>query len=399
MKRIRQQADVDAVPRTACAARSGAGLYRGLFAAPGIARVWVSKGAKPARGETVRRAGVITLLAFLVSTALASGAARAGRSAAAAVPIQKIADVPLGGRTTRLDYASLDPSRHLLFVAHLGDSQVIVFDVQASRVVGRVAGVSSVHGVLALPELNRVYATATATGTGEVVAIDPATLTVIARVPTGGYPDGLAYAPGSHKLYVSDEKAGNEAVIDVRSNTRIATIALGGEAGNTQYDSITGHIFVNAQTRNQLVEIDPASDKIIARYDLPGAQRNHGLLIDPEHRLAFIACEGNDTLIAFDMRTMRPLASFPVGSGPDVIAYDPVFKYLYVASEAGPVSVFRVATGSVKKLGDEFIGPNAHVVAVDPATHRVYFPLKNLNGHTAMRIFEAIDRQVDHVRL
>jgi YVTN family beta-propeller protein len=393
MKRIQQREEIDGVSRAARAAQSGAGLFVALASA----HVWVSKGAKPARSGTVRRAGVMTLLAFSVITASASGAARAESSPAAAVPLEKVSDVPLGGRTTRLDYASLDPGRHLLFVAHLGDSQVIVFDVQASRVVGRVAGVSSVHGVLALPELNRVYATAT--GTGEVVAIDPATLTVIARVPTGGYPDGLAYAPGSHKLYVSDEKAGNEAVIDVRSNTRIATIALGGEAGNTQYDSITGHIFVNAQTRNQLVEIDPASDKIIARYDLPGAQRNHGLLIDPEHRLAFIACEGNDTLIAFDMRTMRPLASFPVGSGPDVIAYDPVFKYLYVASEAGPVSVFRVATGSVKKLGDEFIGPNAHVVAVDPATHRVYFPLKNLSGHTAMRIFEAIDRQVDHVRL
>jgi YVTN family beta-propeller protein len=345
------------------------------------------KGAKPAHSETVRRAAVVTFLAFSIIAASASGAARAESSPAAAVPLEKVSDVPLGGRTTRLDYASLDPGRHLLFVAHLGDSQVIVFDVQASRVVGRVAGVSSAHGVLALPELNRVYATAT--GRGEVVAIDPATLAVIARVPTGGYPDGLAYVPGSHKLYVSDEKAGNEAVIDVRSNTRIATIALGGEAGNTQYDSITSHIFVNVQTRNQLVEIDPASDKIIARYDLPGAKGNHGLLIDSEHRLAFVACEGNDTLIAFDLRTMRPLASFPVGSGPDVIAYDPAFKYLYVASEAGPVSVFLVATGSVTKLGDEFIGPNAHVVAVDSATHRVYFPLKNSNGHTAMRIFEA----------
>jgi hypothetical protein len=51
--------------------------------------------------------------------------------------------------------------------------------------------------------------------------------------------------------------------------------------------------------------------------------------------------------------------------------------------------MFRVATGSVTKLGDEFVGPNAHVVAVDAATHRIYFPLKNLNGHTALRIFEA----------
>src|ERR1700738_4998923 len=39
----------------------------------------------------------------------------------------------------------------------------------------------------------------------------------------------LAYAPDAHKLYVSDEMGGNEAVIDVRTNKRVATIALGGE--------------------------------------------------------------------------------------------------------------------------------------------------------------------------
>jgi YVTN family beta-propeller protein len=388
MKGIQQSLpEIDRVMHTATAVRSRGRLSGGLIAALAISRAWVSRGAEAARDGPMRRPCAITLLALSLVTTLASGAACAERSAATAVPIEKVADVPLGGRTTRLDYASLDPGRHLLFIAHLGDSEVIVFNVQASRVVGRVAGVSSVHGVLALPELNRVYATAP--GKSEVVAIDPATLTVIARVSTGGYPDGLAYAPGDHKLYISDEEAGNEAVIDVRSNTRIATIALGGGAGNTQYDSVTRHIFVNVQTRNQLVEIDPATDKIIARYDVPGAKGNHGLLIDPEHRLAFIACEGNDTLIVFDMRTMRPVSSFQVGSGPDVLAYDPGFKYLYVASESGPVSVFRIATGTVTKLGDGFIGPNAHVVAVDPMTHRVYFPLKNLDGHTALRIFKA----------
>jgi YVTN family beta-propeller protein len=192
--------------------------------------------------------------------------------------------------------------------------------------------------VLVIPELDRVYATAT--GTSEVVAIDPSTLTVTARVSTGGYPDGLAFAPDVHKLYISDERGGNEAVIDARSNTRIATITLGGKAGNTQYDPATKHIFVNLQTRNQLVEIDPATDVVVARYDIAGAKGNHGLLIDPEHRLAFTACEGNDTLIVFDMRTMRPVSSFQVGSDPDVLAYDPGLHFLYVASESGRYPYF-----------------------------------------------------------
>jgi hypothetical protein len=77
------------------------------------------------------------------------------------LPLIQVADVPLGGRPTRLDYASLDPDRHLLFIAHLGDGEVIVFDTLAARVITRIPDVASVHGVLAIPELSRVYASAT----------------------------------------------------------------------------------------------------------------------------------------------------------------------------------------------------------------------------------------------
>lgn len=302
------------------------------------------------------------------------------------LPLQNVADVPLGGKTTRFDYESFDSSRHLLFIAHLGDSEVVVFNTEMSRVVGRVADVSSVHGVLAIPELGRVYASAT--GANEVVVIDMATLRITARVPAGVYPDGMAYAPDTRKLYVSDETGDTVTVIDVTTNRRVGTIPLEGEAGNTQYDPASKHIFVNVQTRNQLFEIDPATDQIVGRIDVPGAQGNHGLLIDANQGLAFIACEGNDRLVVLDMRTMRVASSFEVGKDPDVLAYDPSLHLLYVAGEAGVVSMFRVERSTVSKLGDGHVGPNAHVVAVDPQTHRSYFPLKNLSGRTMLRILE-----------
>src|SRR4029079_12528031 len=112
---------------------------------------------------------------------------------AAGVPLQPVADIPLGGNTTRLDYASLDADRHLLFIAHLGDSAVVVFDTQARRVVARVANVSKVHGVRAIPPLRRVYASAT--GTNEVVAIDADSWQIIARGAAGVDLDGMVLPP------------------------------------------------------------------------------------------------------------------------------------------------------------------------------------------------------------
>ncbi|TAN17980.1 MAG: hypothetical protein EPN35_05500, partial [Rhodanobacter sp.] len=92
------------------------------------------------------------------------------------MPLTTLAEVPLPGRATRWDYASLDERSHLLFLAHLGDSAVVVFDTAQRKVVAIIPDVSSVHGVLYVPELDRVYASAT--GADEVVAIDAKTFKI-----------------------------------------------------------------------------------------------------------------------------------------------------------------------------------------------------------------------------
>ena len=304
--------------------------------------------------------------------------------AAAPLPLQRVVDIPLPGRSSRFDYQSIDLKLHRLFIAHLGDGTVTVVDTDAQRVVANIPGISEVHGVLAVPEKGRVYATAT--GRDEVAVLDARSLRVLATVPAGNYPDGLAYAPPVRKLYVSDEAGRTETVIDTDRNRRVATIALGGEAGNSRYDPVSRHVFVNDQTANQLVEIDPAADAIVGRHPLPGAEGSHGLLIDPKARLAFVACEGNARLLVVDLRTMRVRAGFPVGRDPDVLAFDPGLHLLYVASESGVVTVFRETRRGLEKLGEGFVAEGAHTVAVDPKTHRVYLPLPNIGGKPVLRV-------------
>jgi len=323
-------------------------------------------------------AGVLLVLAAGMPVSNQAG------NPASRLPLTTVADVPLPGNATRWDYASLDAKRHHLFLAHLGDSAVVVFDTAQRKVIATIPDVSHVHGVLYVPQRDRVYASAT--GTDEVVAIDAKTFKITARMPGGDYPDGMAYAPGVHKLYVSDEHGGTDTVIDVTSNKRVATSPLGGEVGNTQYDPVSRHIFVNAQTRDQLAEIDPAANKVVAWINLPGAKGNHGLYIDAPARLAFIACEGNDKLLVLDLTRRKLLAAFDVAKDPDVLAFDNSLGWLYVAGESGQVSVFKVRGQMVSALGTARLGPNAHVVAVDSVTHEAFFPLKPAHGKPMLRI-------------
>jgi len=186
------------------------------------------------------------------------------------LPLRTLRDVPLTGGATRFDYQSFDQNTGRLYIAHLGDSTMVVFDANKEAQAGEVKNLSRVHGILAVPKLHRVYASAT--GTNELAIIDDSTLQIIARAPAGDYPDGIAYAAKVNKIYVSDLHGKTDTVIDAKNNQRVATISLGGGAGNTQYDSVSEHIFVTVHGKNQLAEIDPPKDEVIARYTLPGCR-------------------------------------------------------------------------------------------------------------------------------
>jgi YVTN family beta-propeller protein len=334
------------------------------------------------------RTSAALIIGLLFIPYVTAGPSTDGVENASGLVMNRIADYPLPGRATRWDYMSLDPLRSRLFIAHLGDSTVVVFDTDSNAVVGTIANIGEVHGTLAVPDLGRVYATATMDN--EVVAIDARSLKILARIPTGQHPDGLAYAPDVHKLYVSDESGKTETVIDVQTNNRVATIQLGGDVGNTQYDPFSKHIFVNVQGVGELIEIDPRSDMILRRIPIPGVHGNHGLLIEPDLRLAFIADEDSNRLLVMDLNSTDIVAESAVGKGPDVLAYDPVLEILYVASESGVISEFKVSEQGVSKIDEIAIGSNAHTIAVDPATHKLYLPLKVIGKRSVLRVIQPV---------
>jgi hypothetical protein len=123
--------------------------------------------------------------------------------------------------------------------------------------------------------------------------------------------------------------------------------------------------------------VNPKTKRVIRRVSLPGCDHDHGLNVDAPRRLAFVACDGNSKLLTLDLRTMKVTGTASIGGSPDVLAFDPGLRRLYVAAETGEVAVFQERGRTLKKLGEDLLAPEAHVVAVDPTTHLVYFPLQS----------------------
>jgi len=178
--------------------------------------------------------------------------------------LDTVADVPMPGAAVRFDYQSMDTEHGRLYIAHMNDDHLVVFDTASRKVIANLDMFKRVHGVIAVPEISRVFASAT--GNHEMVAVDMQRLKIVGRAGPIEYPDGLAYAPGAQRVFVSDEHGAVDAVVDGQTNKLIKKVPLSGYAGNTVYDPDSKHILVAVHGVNEIVEIDPVEMTIIARH-------------------------------------------------------------------------------------------------------------------------------------
>ena len=304
---------------------------------------------------------------------------------ACAAGLQRVADIPLSGPTGRFDYAAFDAQQGVLWLNQMGANRTLVFDPKARAVVGVVDGLSRPTGITLAPELGLAFVSES--HSDHVAAVELDTRKLTAQFPTGRFPDGSAWVPEVGRLFVSNEAGGVETVIGGKPLRVEATIDLGGEAGMSAWDPVSQRVLVNVQTRNQIAAIDPHNLKIAARVALPSTCRhNHGLLVDAADRLAFVACDGNAKLLVLSLPGLKAVqAPLELGNDPDVLALDAPRHHLVVAAESGVVALFAITDRRLQPLWRDFVGPNAHVVAIDP-TGDLYFPLKALDGHPAVRV-------------
>lgn len=307
------------------------------------------------------------------------------QSASPKLPLSLVADVDLPGGSTRFDYQDLDAAQGHLVVAHMNDASVLVLDAKDGSVAKLLPNIPVPRGV-AIGD-GRIFVTSSPQ---TLVIIDGKSLSEIARVPTGNGPDGVGYDPVDKIVGVSDQRDGAVSLIGNAGSGQRFQLPLGKETGNVVFDASRNHFWaavVNDHPPDQLVEIDPVATKVITRIDLPGCDGAHGVRIHPDGKSALVACEDNDRLVRVDLGGAHALVSAPTGKGPDVMSVDPGLGWIYVAAESGDLVVFDIGKPGLTSIDREHPGDHAHSVAVDPATHRVFFPLmRGPQGKPVMRI-------------
>ena len=294
---------------------------------------------------------------------------------APSLPLVLVADVDLPGTSSRFDYQEVDSAHGQLVVAHMNASSVLVLDLADGHVRRELTGISTPRGVAIASEIGRIFVTSTP---GHLVIIDAIDLVETARVTVGSAPDGCGWDPADGIAATSDQTEGAISLIAMGGAGARTQVPLGAETGNVVYDARRGVFWitvVSASGPDQLVAVSPIAASVSTTIALPGCRGAHGLRLHPDGQSAFVACEDNATLARVELEGAHAVTTGAAPVAPDVMSIDPGIGWLYVAAESGDLTVFDIARPGVVLVGHDTPGGASHTIAVDPATHRVFFPL------------------------
>jgi len=133
-----------------------------------------------------------------------------------------------------------------------------------------------------------------------------------------------------------------------------------------------GKIYVNGEEKKEIVRIDVATNKVDARWPMPGCTSPHGLAIDTAGHQLFSTC-ANKVMTVVDTTSGAVVATLPIGQGTDAAAFDPARKRAFSSNGEGTITVVD-AKDPTKMSVIETVPTRVtgRTMGIDPATGRLF---------------------------
>ncbi len=120
--------------------------------------------------------------------------------------------------------------------------------------------------------------------------------------------------------------------------------------------------------------IDTLSGQLAGK--IGGLSRSHGIAIDARDGRGFISSGDSNTVVVFDLATLRVVQTIPVAAGPDAIVYEPISgRVLVFSGAAKAVTIFDAKTNQIYAViqlagTPEFAAASRHGLVYDNLTDR-----------------------------
>jgi outer membrane protein assembly factor BamB len=231
----------------------------------------------------------------------------------------------IAGPDGNWDYASFDPARRRVYIAH--ENVVITIDADTGKANTAFAQGAGLHSVVPVPRTDLIVTTNSGDNTAKVLSAVDGKL--LASIVTADDPDGAQYDPQSGLVIVASGDSGVLTLIDPKAMKAVGTIVVGGHLEFGASDG-KGRFFINVLDKNRIAIVDLTNRKVVGSYNLPGCKQPTGLAYVAGDRLIAVCVNGGVDVL--DANSGHNIASYNVPGFADAVIYDEQRRLAFVPS-------------------------------------------------------------------
>lgn len=206
-------------------------------------------------------------------------------------------------------------------------------------------------------------------GENTLAILDPQTLKILGRVPTGNSPHEVAASADGRFAYVANYGPGPEpgnslSVIDLAAMKETRRVDLGGLRRPHGIVEAGGKVYFTCETNRLIARYDPAADKVDWLMGT-GQDTSHMLAVTPDQKKIYTANIRSASITSFDF-SVQPstITQIPIGPNPEGMDLSPGGKEVWTAHRnSGEISVVDTATRKVSTFN---VGGDPYRVKLTP---------------------------------
>ena len=252
------------------------------------------------------------------------------------------------------------------YITNGGSNDVSVIDIATNTVVATVPVGTEPAGIAINSAGTRIYVANISSNS--VSVIDAASNTVVATVTTEGVPNGIAVNPSGTRAYVATG-TGNISVIDTATNTVIANVAVGFNPFGVAVNPTDSRAYVTNYLSDSVSVVNTTTNTIATTVAAVASPM--GVAINSAGTRAYVTNDSNANVSVIDTATNAVFATVAVGTGPIGVAVNPFGTRAYVTNRSNNnVSVIDTATNTI--VATVAVGNGPIGVALDLTGTRAY---------------------------
>ena len=154
---------------------------------------------------------------------------------------------------------------------------------------------------------------------------------VVATIPVGSGPTGVAFNEDNGFVYVANTNSNTVSVINPATNTVVATIPVGSTPLGVAFNADNGFMYVTNANSNTVSVINPATNTVTAT--IPVGSQPRGVAFNPNNGYMYVANFGGSAVSVINPSTNTVVGTIPVGLESAGIAFNPDNGNMHVTTK------------------------------------------------------------------